>query len=107
MKELVEHQGRLLRSGLSSNIDEVATARRKMMELMGPSGGNFFKIEQDKNRDKCWSHLAPNREQVLLTLKILKEGLKKAKVRTSQAQISAKLNMDSHLYQVKKRKDKR
>ena len=53
MKELMEHQGRLLRSGLASNIDEVATARRKMMELMGPSGGNFFKTEQDRTRSKC------------------------------------------------------
>ena len=75
LTELINLQYRLIKSDLASNLDEVASARRAMQRLMGPSGGQFFQKEDDRYGRKCWRHLVPTKEQAILTLHYLKEGL--------------------------------
>ena len=104
---LVQHQEKLVRLGLLTNLDEVAAARRSWQRLMGPTGVNFFKIEQDRDGKKCWKHLLSGRDQALLSLRALKEGLVKAKERRFLAQSEAKLCMTERKYQSKKEGIKR
>ena len=104
---LVQHQEKLVRLGLLTNLDEVAAARRSWQRLMGPTGVNFFKIEQDRYGKKCWKHLLSGRDQALLSLRALKEGLVKAKERRFLAQSEAKLCMTERKYQSKKEVIKR
>ena len=90
---LTKHQERLLRLGLLSNLDEVASARHAYQKLMGPSGVNFFKTEELSKEGKCWKHLISGKEQGQLNVKSLREGLKLAKERRCWYQNEAKLGI--------------
>ena len=75
LEELVSFQRRLIASGLVARSDEVASARRRLQFLTGPSGLDTLKNELRGGFAQCWRHRSSERQQAKLTLNSLMEGL--------------------------------
>ena len=75
LEELVSFQRRLITSGLVAWSDKVASARRRLQYLTGPSGSDTFKDELRGGFVRCWRHRPSERQQAKLTLECLIEGL--------------------------------
>ena len=75
LEELVRFQYKLIASGLVARSDEVASARRRLQFLTGPSGVEAFKNELRGGFVQCWRHRPSERQQAKLTLMSLMEGL--------------------------------
>ena len=56
LEELVGFQEKLIASGLVARSDEVASARRRLQFLTGPSGMEAFKNELRGGFVQCWRH---------------------------------------------------
>ena len=104
LEELVRFQDKLVASGLVARSDEVASARRRLQFLTGPSGVEAFRSELRGGFVQCWRHRASERQQAKLTLASLMEGLSDLRKKVWKLSKEMKTKMSDPQYRLIERK---
>ena len=96
MEEFIKHLRRLMDNGLVGKTDEVASARRRFKNLIGPSGIYLMLKEFSHGRKKCWRDPLSEQKQATIILEEVTRRLRDLRKECWNARGGGKVQAEPH-----------